>query len=588
MTAAELQLAAVLALALVGFVQGRFGPDLVSLAALMACVLLGLVPAAAAFQGFGHPAVVTVVAVLVIGRALQVSGAVHSLFPAALSRARRPTPAILGLTALAAVLSSFINNVGALALLMPAGLQTAGRVGVAPARVLLPIAFGASLGGMTTLIGTPSNFVVSSFRSGGFSVFDFTPVGGAVAAAGVLFIGLVGWKLVPARAREGTESFETGAYLTEARVLENSRLAGRTLRELGPELERLDAQIVGLVRHEHRVLAPGPERILNAGDVLVVEAEPANLAEVLSGLGLGLVADGRVAAGQPAPRNAAELALTELTVRPGSELVGQTARSLELRSRYGVNLLAISRQGRRSVRRLRSEPIRAGDVLLIQGAESSVGGFAAEYGCVPLAERAVHVPRRRFAVIGAAALIGAVALTSAGLMEPAPAFVLAVLAVLGLGVLPAQKAYAAVEWPVVVVLGALLPVAEAMERTGLAERLARGLVEALAGAGPGAILAAILAATMSLTCLVNNAATAAIMAPIGLSAAARLGAPGDAFLIAVGVGASAAFLTPIGHQNNLLVMGPGGLRFGDYWRLGLPLSLIVLAVGSIAIRLVWG
>ncbi|MEZ6017732.1 MAG: SLC13 family permease [Planctomycetota bacterium] len=598
MSLEQVEILVVLAVTMILFVWGRFGPDLVALGALLACVLLGLVPGSAAFAGFGHPAVITVACVLVLSRALQVSGVLAALVPRFVSTRRGPTVTILSLTALAALLSSFMNNVGALALLMPVALQVAARLKLPPGRVLLPVAYGAALGGLVTLIGTPPNLIVSGFRAGpraGFAMFDFAPVGLAVATLGVAFIGLVGWRLVPRRERAGADTFDTGAYLTEAQVTESSSLVGRTLRDLSAVFEEVDAQIVGLVKHERFVATLSPERELHVGDVLVVETEPASLPAVLSVLGLRVVtgashaAEREASEGAPRPTSpdVLDLTLTEVVVRPDAALIGRSAKDLQVRTRFGINLLAISRQGRRSVRRLRSEPLRAGDVLLLQGPVSSAAAFASELGCVPLAERALHLPNRRAAYVTTAAMAGAVTSVSTGAVAPAVGFALAVLVCLVARVLTQRRAYEAVEWPVIVVLGALLPVAGAMESTGAAALVASHMLEVFAHGSAVAGLVVVLVLTMALSDFINNAATAAVMCPIALGAAAELGANPDTFLMAVAVGASCAFLTPIGHQNNLLVMGPGGFRFGDYWRLGLPLDLVVISVAVPTLLVIW-
>jgi di/tricarboxylate transporter len=580
------------------FFWGRWRHDMVAGAALLACVGAGLVSFADAFTGFGHPAVVTVACVLVLSQGLQNSGVVDALARRVLPAAAGPTPTIAALTALAALLSGFMNNVGALALLMPVALQVAARQQLPPGRVLMPLAFGSILGGMTTLVGTPPNLIVSGFRgqtgAGTFVMFDFTPVGLAVASVGVAFVTLAGWRLVPARRRAGAEGFETGAYLTEARVPEDSKAAGMPLGNIEAALEEADAQVVGLVRNELRLTAPSPGRTVRAGDILVIEAEAAALPNALSALGLKLEEakaaseDGKAVAEpaeKPAPSD--EVVLAELAVLPGSALVGRSASDIRLRSRHGLNLLAVSRQGRRSITRLRTTVLHAGDVLLMQGPPESLSEFAANWGCVPLAERPLRIPDTRQAVT--ASLIMAVAVGGAafGLLPAAIAFAAGVLASMALRTVPPRSVYGAIDWPVIVLLGALIPVAGAMERTGAADLVARVLLEGVARGHPVLALAVILVVTMTLSDLMNNAATAAVMCPVAIGAAQQLAVSADPFLMAVAIGASCAFLTPIGHQNNTLILGPGGFRFGDYWRLGLPLEILVVVVSVPMLLLVW-
>lgn len=602
MTTQQALILGILALTVAMFVFGRWRHDMVAMGSLLLCVFSGLVSPDAAFAGFGHPAVITVACVLVLSRALQTTGAVDALTRKVLPASAGPTLTIAAITGLAAVLSAFMNNVGALALLMPVAIQISSRLNLPPGRVLMPLAFGSILGGMTTLIGTPPNLIVSGFRAqqgaGSYGLFDFSPVGVAVAGAGVLFVALVGWRLVPARTRAGVEGFDTGAYLTEAKIVEGGKSDGKSLRDLGPILEASDAQIVGRVRGSHRVAAISPDHILHADDILAIEAEPESLAQVLSSLGLTLVEDVKEKdkptektligpeAPKPVPQDA-EVVLQEIAVRPDADLIGRSATDLQLRSRHGINLLALSRQGRRSIKRLRSERFLAGDVLLMQGSAEAINAFASDNGCVPLARREIRVPDPRRAVLASIIMGLAVAGAAFGLLPAAVAFAAGVLASMAFKVTPVRTVYEAVDWPVVVLLAALIPVADAMATTGAADLVSRALLENVAQGHAVMALVLILVVTMTLSDFMNNAATAAVMCPIALSTATQLTVNADSFLMAVAIGASCAFLTPIGHQNNTLILGPGGLRFGDYWRLGLPLELLVIAVAVPALLHFW-
>ena len=622
------------------FLWGRFRHDVVAMAALLACVAAGLVAPEDAFSGFGHPAVITVACVLVLSRALQLSGAVDALTRRVLPARAGPTLSLAALTGLSALLSAFMNNVGALALLMPVALQLARRLEMPPGRLLMPLAFGSILGGMTTLIGTPPNLIVAGFRaeSAGtaFGMFDFSPVGVAVAVAGLLLIVLGGWRLVPARREATADSFESGAYLTEARVPEGSSSAGKSLRELEPKLEELDVQVLALVRNELRLNAPNPTRRIHVGDILVIESEAEGLAKALDALGLRLEedkrepegeaeeADAAESAARPAPgaveagrsdsatgaaasaksankvgRDAskedeasrdssrAELGLVELVVLPGASIAGRSPTDLQLRTRHGINLLAVSRQGRRSLARLRALRFQPGDLLLMQGTPEALAGFAGDAGCVPLAERELRIPDRRQALLASLVMLASIAAAAFGLLPTAVAFAAGALASLVLRTLPERAAYSAIDWPVIVLLAALIPVAGAMESTGAAGLIAGVLMDDLARGQPVFALALVMVVTMTLSDLMNNAATAAVMCPIAVSAASALECSADPFLMAVAIGASCAFLTPIGHQNNTLILGPGGFRFGDYWRLGLPVQAVVLLVAMPMLLWVW-
>ncbi|WP_172148896.1 MULTISPECIES: SLC13 family permease [Pseudomonas] len=602
---------AILAATIGLFIWGRWRHDVVALAALLACVLVGLVPDEQAFHGFGHPAVITVACVLVLSHGLQVTGVIDALAQRMLPSNAGPMLSIAALTGLGALLSAFMNNVGALVLLMPIALQIATKQGLPPGRVLMPLAFGTILGGMTTLIGTPPNLIVSSFRAqsgaGPFAMFDFSPVGVAVALAGVLFIALLGWRLVPKREVAGAASFNTGTYLTEARVKPGAKAAGKTLREVEQLLDEADAQVIGMLRNDLRLSVPDPRQLLRVDDLLVIEAEPEALGTVLGKLGLQLEAErkleaqadaGNTAATQDAAKSPGadtgkkdsgdtDIVLQELLVRPDSQLVGRSARSTRLRSRYSINLLAISRASHRSIKRLRSTLFEHGDVLLMQGAPGDIAEFASDYACVPLADRAITIPNPTHAGLALGVMLLAVAISAVGLLSTAMAFAAGVLVFMVLRVVPLRSIYESIDWPVIVLLGALLPVAGAMSTSGAADLLARLLMEHVAQGNPVIVLTLLLVVTMTLTDFMNNAATAAVMCPLALSAASQLGVSPDSLLMAVAIGASCSFLTPIGHQNNTLILSPGGFRFGDYWRLGLPLEILVVLVSVPLLLLVW-
>jgi len=602
------------------FFWRRWRHDMVAAGALLACVLAGLVAPAEAFTGFGHPAVITVACVLILSRGLQNSGAVDALTRIMLPANAGRLVSLAALMGLGAVLSGFMNNVGAMALLMPVAIHVAKRLELAQGQVLMPLAFGTILGGMTTLIGTPPNLIVSGFRVeaglGSFAMFDFTPIGLAVALAGLLFISLIGWRLVPARQQSGIEGFKSGAYITEVRVQEGSKADGMSLREIEAELADIDTQIVGLVQREVRLIAANPARRVHEGDILMIEAEADSLTDVLSILGLkleesipseeseedeesappvGAASKHRAEQRSPesevsavdTPDKSGEVTLMELAVLPGSPLSGRSASDILLRTRYGINLLALSREGKRSMKRLRSISLQSGDLLLMQGPPESIAEFAANNSCVPLAQRDFHIPNKRKVFEASLIMLLAIVAAAFGLLPAAVSFAIGVLASMALRTVPPRQVYEAIDWPVIVLLAALIPVAGAMETTGTADLIARFLIESVAQGHPVAVLALILVGTMFLSDLMNNAATAAVMCPIAIGTAATLSVSADPFLMAVAIGASCAFLTPIGHQNNTLILGPGGLRFGDYWKLGLPLEIIVAAVSVPMLLFIW-
>ncbi len=599
---------AILAATIAFFLWGRWRHDVVALASLLACVFAGLVPVERAFGSLGHPAVITVACVLVLSSGLQATGAVDAFAQRLLPQSAGLLPSMAALIGLGALLSAFMNNVGAMALLMPVAIQMASKHEMPPGRVLMPLAFGTILGGMTTLIGTPPNLIVSGFRAeigvGSFAMFDFSPVGLVVVAVGAAFIVLLGWRLVPVRQEASGMSFDTGTYFTEVRITAKAKAVGKTLREFEQEMEEADAQVVGMVRNDFRVSAPNPARVLREGDILVIEADPEALSGILSNHDLELAEDVRVAAEDeekegetPDPEvkaddakkdfQAHEVELLELVVMINSGLVGRSASDIQLRTRFGLNLLAISRQGRRTIKRLRTALLQAGDVLLLQGPQEALSGFAATFNCVPLAARSISIPDKGRASIATAVMIAAIGGAALGLMPAALSFAAGVLVFMLLRIVPPRKVYESVDWPVIILLGALIPVAGAMETTGAADLLARSLLENIAQGYPVAALALILIVTMTLSDFMNNAATAAVMCPIAISTATQLDLNADTFLMAVAIGASCAFLTPIGHQNNTLILGPGGFRFGDYWRLGLPMEILVVGVSLPMLLWIW-
>jgi di/tricarboxylate transporter len=619
LTNPQILIFAILAAMMGLFLWGRFRHDVVALAALLACVISGLVPSGVAFAGFSHPAVITVACVLVLSQGLRNTGAVDWLARSILPHDAGRITTMLALIGLGAALSGFMNNVGAMALLMPIAVQVSDRLDLTPGQILMPLAFGTILGGMTTLVGTPPNLIVSGFREeaglGQFAMFDFAPVGIAVATLGVLFVSIVGWRLVPARKSAAGAGFDTGTYLTEVRVPAKGKAVGLTLRGFEAEIEDSGAQIVGLVRNEVRMTAPHGARQIHAGDVLVLQADVDALAEALSVFGIELEAqkaasdskdetadDASEKTSKAAKAEAAikeadkvedadesdeDIVLRELAILPGATIVGRSASDLRLRTRYGLNLLAVSREGRQPQARLRKLKLKSGDLLLMQGPAEMMAEFINDTGCVPLGERELRIPDKRMAIIAGAIMLGAIGIVTLGLLPAPVGFALGVLASMLLRTVPLRKIYTTIDWPIIVLLAALIPVAGAMQTTGAADLLARFLVDTIAQGNPIGALAVVLITTMFLSDVMNNAATAAILCPIALGIAATLGVNPDSFLMAVAIGASCAFLTPIGHQNNTLILGPGGFRFGDYWRLGLLVEVLVVVVSLPLLLIVW-
>ncbi|MCC5868767.1 MAG: anion permease [Gammaproteobacteria bacterium] len=572
---------AVLAMALVMFIWGRFRYDLVALLALMAVVLTGVLPIDQAFTGFAHPAVITVAAVLVISRALQNAGIVDVVIRVLAPFKGRVNLQLIAQTLVVAVLSAFMNNIGAMALMLPVALRNAYREGYSPAKALMPLAFGSILGGMVTLIGTPPNIIISTFREEalgeGFSMFAFAPVGGAVAVLGVLFVAVVGWRLIPAERVEGESRealFDMTDYITELRVPEDSKVSGKSIDEI-ENLVDDDAVIVGWVRGESRRLVPHGYEQVHDGDLLIVEADPAALKELITATDLLLEEEHEFSRED---LGSDEVVIYEAIVGTASSMRGRTPATLRLRTRHGLNLLAVARQGRKVKRRLSHVKFQPGDVLLLQGPEERVQAALGEFGLMPLAERDVNISRPRHLMLSAGIFMAAIIMVVAGVLPAHIAFVAAVAALALLNVIKRDELYTSVDWPVIVLLGAMIPVGTALELTGGTALLADGMLGLTGGMGAVWVLVILMVGTMFLSDIINNNATAVLMAPLALDLAGRLQVNPDPLLMAVAIGASCAFLTPIGHQSNTLVFEPGGYKFGDYWRMGLPLELLIVAI----------
>lgn len=579
----------ILALSLAGFVWGRIRYDFVALLALFAGVLTGVVAPEEAFAGFGHPAVITVAAVLVLSKGFQQSGLVDGIARLALKAGGAVTVQVLVLSLSVAVLSAFMNNVGALALLLPVALRMAREHGHAPSLLLMPLAFGSLLGGLLTLIGTPPNVIVSSYRAQvlgePYALFDFAPVGGGVLAAGLAFLVLLGWRLTPRRKGPSSSDdlFETADYVSELEVGVEAKAVGWTLADL-QEACGEPVPVVAVLRGKQRLPGYAFRGALQPGDVLLVEAGPEELKLVEEKGGLALAGSGKFA---EKLAEAKDLEIVEAVVRADSPLLQRTVAQIRLLDRHGLHLLAVARDGGRVKERLGRIRFRAGDVLLLQGPEAELAERLADLGCLPLARRSLTLGKPRRLILSVGIFVLAVAAMLAGWLTAPVALSMAAVATVLTGVLPVRETYASIDWPILVLLAAMIPVGEALETTGGAQQVAEGLLTLGQAWPPVVTLGVLFAVTLLLSNIINNAAAALLMAPIGYRLAEGFGTSADPFLMAVAVAASSAFLTPIGHQSNTLVMGPGGYRFGDYWKVGLPLTLAVAGTALPLILWVW-
>ncbi|WKV94612.1 SLC13 family permease [Halomonas sp. HAL1] len=606
----------VLGLTLVAFIWGRFRYDLVALAALLGSVMLGLVPAENAFMGFGHPAVITVAAVLVLSRGFERSGVVDIISNQVLKVGENLLLQLLVLVGTVVLLSGIMNNVGALALLLPVAMRLAREHNTSPSLLLMPLAFGSLLGGLTTLIGTPPNIIISSYRRDvtgeAFSMFSFSPVGIAVALVGLVFIVLVGWRLTPKRSGQAStdEMFDTANYLVELKVGEESKAKGLTLQQLRDELDE-PIPVLAVVRDDNRRAGYNFHGALEEGDILLLEAGPDELQMLEDKVGLSAIAEleeeaedaehtasseegekagtdeAKDAAQDRQPVDTEGLQLIEAVVRNDSMMINRSVRQLRLNHQFGLHLVAVARDGGRLKQRLRDIRFKNGDVLLLQGSENEMSDSLASLGCLPLASRELHLGQPRKLAMSIAIFALAIIAMLFDLLPAAVAMSTAALISLLIGVLPLREGYQAIDGPVIVLLAAMIPVGEALETSGGADLIADALLRFGSDWPVVVTMVGLFLLSMLLSNVVNNAAAALLMAPIAVSLANGFDVSLDPFLMVVAVSASCAFLTPIGHQSNTLVLGPGGYRFGDYWKLGLPLSLVVLAVAIPLILLVW-
>jgi di/tricarboxylate transporter len=567
---------------------GRFRYDLVAFTALMLGVVLGVVPVADAFSGFGHPATVVVALVLVVSAGLVRSGAVFLITRTLVDASRGLGAHIALMGGIGAVLSAFMNNVAALALLMPVDIQTARKAGRVPGLSLMPLSFATILGGMATLIGTPPNIIIASIRAEAvgepFAMFDFAPVGGIAAIAGLIFVALIGWRLIPTRGDDQEHAEALAQYIAELTVPEESPHIGKRLAELDETAEKTDVAILGLIRDGKRRYGRAANAILRAGDALVMEAVPEALDEFRTALNLDFSDSRR----QEVLKAAGDgLEVIEVVATEHSRITGKTSQAIGLAWRQSTVLMGISRQGKRITKQVRKTEVEAGDILLLMVPRQRGPDVTEWLSCLPLAERGLSVTANEKVWLAIGLFAAAVIAASVGLLYLPIALGLVVVGYVLTKILPIAEIYDHIEWPVVVLLGSMIPLGAALESSGGTELIAGSLITLTNGLPAWAILTVLMVVTMTLSDVLNNTATTIVAAPVGIQMANTLGVSPDPFLMAVAVAASAAFLTPIGHKNNTLILGPGGYRFGDYWRMGLPLEVLIVAVSIPSILVFW-
>jgi di/tricarboxylate transporter len=589
MTQTQFLAFAILAGMMLLFIWGRLRYDVVAMTALLASLAAGTVKPKDAFSGFSDDIVIIIGSALVVSAAVERAGVVESVLGWTAQRVTRIRWQLTVLVGSVTLLSALVKNIGALAMLIPAALKMAKRSGTSPAVFLMPMSFGSLLGGLITLVGTSPNIIVSRVREQmtgqPFHMFDYAPVGLGLSLAGLIFLRF-GYRLIP-RDRQAAatmgEALDIADYNTEAEVPPGAGAVGSTI---GAFVSANHGAVVvtGMMRGTRRRAITLPDTVIDEGDTLFLRGEPDALERAIAKGGLELVGQDRSAVTDTLAENRGVI---EAVVTRQAALVGQAAGRIALHDRHGINLIAISRAGHRMTERLGDTNLAAGDVVVVQGPLDILPERMRELGLLPLAERPIRLGGMRTSLLPVAILVAAMAATAAGIVPVAVAFFAAAALMMLTGAIGPREAYDHIEWPILIKLGALIPVSEALRTSGGTDLIADWLSSTAAGLPVWAALGLILVVAMAVTPFLNNAATVLVMAPIATLFAGDLGYRPEAFLMAVAVGAGCDFLTPIGHQCNTLVMGPGGYRFSDYARLGAPLSLIVILVAVPLILIVW-
>lgn len=576
----------IVALMVGAFIWGRWRYDVVAAGALLAAIACGIVSPQDAFSGFSDDIVIIVASALVVSTAISRSGIMEVALQRYGPDISAPRTQLLVLVAIVTVLSAFVKNIGALAIMIPIAFQMAKRSGVTPSMFLMPMAFGSLLGGLMTQIGTSPNIIVSRLRGEitgtPFTMFDFTPVGAILALVGVVFLALFYWLLPERQAAGGSmdAAIDIKNYTTEATVTAQSAVVGKTVADLR-KLGGGSATVTAIVSRSGARRTPLPDSVLQADDVLLIEGDPEALDK--------LVAQGVLAMDErkSAVKSSQDLGTVEAIVGQNSGFIGRSARTLSLFHRSGLTLLAVSRRDKRFTERLGEIVFEMGDVLVLQGEIDRLPDLLRAWDCLPLAERKLRLGSVRKGLVPLLILGAAMIATATGLVPVAVAFFAAAVMMVIVKAVPVREVYGSLDAPILLMLAALIPVSDALRTTGGTDLIA-GWLSTVAHSLPSyGALALIMVVAMAVTPFLNNAATVLVMAPIAATFASQLGFRPDAFLMAVAIGAGCDFLTPIGHQCNTLVMGPGGYRFADYSRLGLPLSILVVIVAVPALMLVW-
>ncbi len=584
----------VIVFTLIMFIIGKVRYEFTSMLGLLILIFTGVLNAEEALSGFSHPAVITVTSVLVISSSIIKSGVIEKLVVVLNGRTESAKVKVAGLMLVTAFLSAFMNNVGALALILPVAMRIAKDSKLSPSGFLMPVAFASLLGGMVTLIGTPPNLIVSNFRNTTlgepFGFFNFAPVGLVMVFIGVGLTLILGSKLIPDR-KSGDEDgiFNIGDYLSEIVITKESKMVGKTIRDFY-DIYKLEVEVLSIIRNKHNIVVPHANEVLLPGDELIIKTDSLELTDLIKRTETSLKGAKLDFLESVPLLKSDEFNLVEVVLREDSLLIGRTALEVKLRNRYNVNLVAVSRRGAIEVERLKSFRFQAGDVLLLQAPVSILQDVYRKLSCLPLAERSVNIDtkiKRTDQYLPLTLFLIGIILTTAGIFPVQISFfAVAVILVLFKFMTP-REFYDAIEWPTVLLLATLLPLGGAFQKSGASTTIA-GILTGLSSILPPSITIAILMViAMIMTNLIGNYATAVLMSPIAVSLASSMGVSSDPLLMGVCIACSSAFLTPIGHQSNMLVMGPGGYKFTDYWRLGLPLCILIIVIGTPLLLFLW-
>lgn len=580
----------ILVIAMVLFIWGRWRYDIVAIIALATAAMVGAVPFSEIYTGLDNSAVITIACVMVISQAISRSGVLNHLVYRIGHITKYPSLHVASLGFITMLMSGFMNNLGALALIMPVAIKTALEQKRSPTFILMPLGFASALGGLMTLIGTPPNLIIANFRHSVtgqyFNMFNYTPVGAIVAIVGLLFIVTIGFRLMPKNRKvpkNMSDMFSIEDYIFEVTVTEKSKLVDKTYAEISEALN-LDFVIIGVVRDKAKRWTIDKNTTFNAGDILIVETSTDNLQLFLQQTKTELTSSNPIA---EKTLESNEVNLLEAVIPQGAQIEGKTLQSARLHARHHINVLAISREGQPLRKRLKDVALKAGDIVLLQGPTETMPEAVAKLGFLPLIEKDINIQTSAKAYLPLGIFLIAIILTTLQIMPVAVAFGGAILGMVLTKQIPVRSLYDSIDWPIIILLAAMIPLGTALQTTGGTDMIAEHLASLAKYLSPTWLLLIVMIVTMTISDFMNNAATAIVMAPIAYTLALTLNVNPDTYLMGVAIASSCSFLTPIGHQNNILVMGPGGYKFFDYLRLGLPLEIIVLVISMPALLHFW-